>query len=179
MKDRLIHAQKIEIDLLKSQRDKPSDIIHPNHDSIFGESSTGRDETMTILSQQYQRLSQAQPIQRILSQGQAAGSQTNGPGAMVLYDGASGSLGNPPVLMDRKRLRVDAYGVANFKSRTTSGGPCQSGRYKIICNFEMTEVHVRGIYMDGSVTQATFNGVMYAGTLFLLPLPAALVIVAC
>ncbi|UKZ96324.1 uncharacterized protein TrAFT101_011121 [Trichoderma asperellum] len=79
---------------------------------------------------------------------------------MILYDGATGSPGNPPILMDRKRLRVDAYGVANFKSRTTSGGPCQSGCYKIICNYEMTEVHVRGIFMDGSVTSATFNGVM-------------------
>lgn len=89
---------------------------------------------------------------------------------MVLYDGATGSPGNPPILMDRKRLRVDAYGVANFKSRTTSGGPCQSGCYKIICNYEMTEVHVRGIFMDGSVTSATFNGVMYAVALSLLPL---------
>lgn len=179
MKDQLIHAQKIEIDLLRSQRDNPSDVIHPNHDSIFSESSTGRDQTMTIFSQQYQRLSQEQPIQQMplfasssssfLSQGQAAMSQTNNSGAMVLSN--AGSSGDSPILMDRKRLRVDAYGIANFQSRTTSGGACQPGRYKLICNFEMTEVHVRGILMNGSVTGATFNGIMYAVALSPLLLP--------
>ncbi|KAL7919846.1 hypothetical protein ACQKWADRAFT_300225 [Trichoderma austrokoningii] len=148
LKDQLIHAQRIEIDLLKGQRDNPSDAIHPNHDSIFGESSTGRDQTMAILSQQYQRLSQAQPIQQM----------SNNSGAMVLS--SADSSGNSPILMDRKRLQVDAYGVADFQSCTNSGGPCQPGRYKIICNFGITEVHVRGILMDGSVTGATFNGVM-------------------
>lgn len=32
----------------------------------------------------------------------------------------------------------------------------------------MTKVHVRGIFINGSVTGVTFNGVMYAVTLFLL-----------
>ena len=176
LKDQLIHAQRVEIDLLRSQRDNPSHVIHPNHDSIFGESSTGRDQTMTILSQQYQRLSQAQPIQQMPlfpsssssfpSQGQAAVSQANNFGAMVLSN--AGSSGNSPILMARKRLQVDAYGVADFQSCTSSGGPCQPGCYKIICNFGMTEVHVRGILMNGSVTGATFNGVMYALSLSLL-----------
>lgn len=170
LKDQLIHAQRIEIDLLRSQRDNPSDVIHPNHDSIFGESSNGRDQTMTILSQQYQRLSQAQPIQQMPlfaspSQGQAAVSQGNNSGAMVLSNVCSS--GNSPILMVRKRLQVDVYRVADFQSCTSSGGPCQPGRYKIICNFGMTEVHVRGILMNGSVTGAAFNGVMYAVTLFL------------
>lgn len=166
LKDQLIHAQRVEIDLLRSQRDNPSDVIHPNHDSILGESSTGRDQTMAILSQQYQRLSQAQPIQRMPllasssfpCQSQAAVSQATSSGAMVLSN--AGSSGNSPTLMVRKRLQVDAYGVANFQSCTSSGGSCQPGRYKIICNFGITEVHVRGILMNGSVTGATFNGVM-------------------
>jgi hypothetical protein len=175
LQDQLIHVQRIEIDLLRSQRDNPSDVIHPNHDSIFGESSTGRDQTMTILSQQYQRLSQAQPIQQMPlfasssssfpSQGQAAVSQTNYSGAMVLSN--TGSSGSSPILMGRKRLQVDAYGVADFQKCTSSGQPCQPGRYKIMCNFGMTEVHVRGILMNGSVTDATFNGVMYAVALIL------------
>ncbi|EHK47254.1 hypothetical protein TRIATDRAFT_298932, partial [Trichoderma atroviride IMI 206040] len=124
LKDQLIHAQRIEIDLLRSQRDNPSDVIHPNHDSIFGESSTGRDQTMAILSQQYQRLSQAQPIQQMplfasSSQGQVDVSQANNSGAIVLSN--VGFSGNSPILMDRKRLQVDAYGVADFQSCTSSG----------------------------------------------------------
>jgi hypothetical protein len=176
LKDQLIHAQRTEIDLLRSQRDNPSDVIHPNHDSIFGESSIGRDQTMTILSEQYQRLSQAQPIQQMpllvssspsfLSQDQAAVSRAHNSGAIVLSN--AGVSGDSPLLMDRKRLQVDAYGIADFQSCTSTGRPCQPGRYKILCNFEMTEVHVRGIFMNGSVTGATFNGVMYAVALFLL-----------
>ncbi|KAJ9611283.1 hypothetical protein H2200_004466 [Cladophialophora chaetospira] len=64
-------------------------------------------------------------------------------------------------LVERRRLHCDGRGVAKFRTCTTTGQPARPGYYKIICNVNMNEVHVKGVMCNDQVTGAEFYGKIY------------------
>jgi hypothetical protein len=61
----LIILQSTVISLLRDRQNDASHLIHPNHDSIHGTTTSTRDGIITALAEQCQRLAQAKPIPRI------------------------------------------------------------------------------------------------------------------
>ncbi|KAJ5279568.1 hypothetical protein N7478_004940 [Penicillium angulare] len=63
--EHLIVLQTTVISLLRGQNINITDLIHPNHSLITRGTKSARDGTISALSQQYQRLAQADPIPRL------------------------------------------------------------------------------------------------------------------
>lgn len=64
-------------------------------------------------------------------------------------------------LVERRRLHCNSNGVAEFKTCTTTGQPARPGYYKIICNVNINQVHVKGVMCNGETTRSEFYGKMY------------------
>jgi hypothetical protein len=64
--EQLIVLQQTVISLL-TQNTSPQALIHPNHDVLFTTSTSARNNSVSALAQQYQRMAQSAPIASPLS----------------------------------------------------------------------------------------------------------------